>query len=77
MVGRNNYRGCRSELGARVAALFFSLICTAKNLRLDPHAYLLAAVTKAIREPKAVLTPWDYRDQLAAEDEAIEDGPSP
>jgi len=59
VVGRNNYRGCRSEHGARVAALFFSLISTAKMMGLDPHAYLLAAVTKALRDPGAVFTPWD------------------
>jgi len=74
VVGRNNYRGCRSELGARVAALFFSLISTAKNLGLDPRAYLLAAVTKTLREPGAVFTPWDYAEQLAksaAVDESV------
>jgi len=72
VVGRNNYRGCRSELGARVAALFFSLISTAKNLGLDPHAYLLAAVNKALAQHGAVLTPWDYARQLAAEAAAAE-----
>ena len=64
IVGRNNYRGCRSEFGARVAALFFSLISTAKNMGLDPHAYLLVAVTKALRDPGSVFTPWDYAAHL-------------
>jgi len=65
IVGRNNYRGCRSEHGARVAALFFSLISTAKKRGLDPHAYLLAAVVKALKNPKAVFTPEDYAKHLA------------
>ena len=64
VVGRNNYRGCRSEMGARVAALFFSLISTAKNMGIDPAAYLLVAVTKALRDPGSVFTPWDYAEHL-------------
>lgn len=77
VIGRNNYRGCRSEYGARVAALFFSLICTAKNLGLDPHAYLLAAVNKALVQQGAVLTPWDYAAQLAAATAAGESAAAP
>jgi len=64
IIGRNNYRGCRSEFGARVAALFFSLISTAKNMGLDPHAYLTVAVAKALCDPKSVFTPWDYAAHL-------------
>ena len=64
VVGRHNYRGCRSEFGARVAALFFSLISTAKNMGLDPNAYLLITATKALRDPGSVFTPWDYADHL-------------
>lgn len=67
VVGRNNYPGCRSELGARVAALFFSLTATAKNLAVDPHAYLVAVAVKALREHGAVLTPWDYAESLVAD----------
>jgi transposase len=78
VVGRKNYQGCRSEFGARVAALFFSLISTAKNLGLDPNAYLLAAVNNALAEKGTVTTPWDYADQLRTDakrtqDEAGED----
>jgi len=65
IIGRNNYHGCRSVFGAHVAALFFSLISTAKSMGLDPHAYLLAVVTKALRDPTTVFTPWDYADELA------------
>lgn len=70
VVGRNNYQGCRSEFGARVAALFFSLIATAKGLGLDPAAYLLTAALRAIRIPGSVFTPWDYADSLQIEAEA-------
>lgn len=78
VVGRNNYRGCRSPYGAQVAALFFSLICTAKNMGLDPHAYLLAAVTKALRDRDAVFTPWDYAAHLREIEAAqVAEGSSP
>ena len=66
VVGRKNYQGNRSEKGARVAALFFSLIHSARNLGLDVCAYLKAALLGALRESGSVLTPWDYADQLAA-----------
>jgi transposase len=65
VVGRNNYAGSRSEAGARVAALFFSLIATARNLGLDPNAYLIAAATHARRNPGAAYTPWDQADAPA------------
>lgn len=65
VVGRKNYAGNRSEVGARVAALFFSLIGTARNLGLDPYAYLVAAATHARHNPGAAFTPWDYADALA------------
>ena len=73
VVGRKNYQGCRSEFGARVAALFFSLISTAKNLGLDPNAYLLAAVNNALAEKGTVTTPWDYADQLRTDGKRTQD----
>ena len=78
VVGRNNYRGCRSAHGAEVAALFFSLISTAKNMGLDPHAYLLVAVTKALRDRGCVFTPWDYAECLREIEAALAtEGESP
>lgn len=64
VVGRNNYQGSRSEAGARAAALFFSLLGSARALGLDPRAYLLAAVRLAMKTPGAALTPWDYAASL-------------
>jgi hypothetical protein len=61
--GRKNDYGSHSPHGADIAALFFSLIGTAKAIGLDPRAYLRAAVRAAIHD-EGVLTPWDYAAQL-------------
>ena len=57
VVGRKNYYGVRSERGARVASLMFSMIQTCTLLGVDPHRYLTAAATQARRSPGAVLMP--------------------
>jgi len=63
VVGRKNYDGNRSERGARVAALMFSLLHTCKVLGVDPYAYLLEAVRIARQEPDAVYLPHDHLEK--------------
>ncbi len=60
VVGRKNYYGTRSERGARVASLMFSLIQTCLVLDVDPHAYLLEAATRARRRPGTVYLPHEH-----------------
>ncbi len=48
-AGRKNHCGSRSERGTRVAALFYSLIESAKIARVEPWAYL----GEAARRPSA------------------------
>jgi transposase len=50
-VGRKNHYGSRSERGTRVAALFYSLIESAKLCGVEPRAYLREATLRAIRNP--------------------------
>ena len=50
-VGRKNHYGSRSERGTRVAALFESLIESAKLAGVEPRAYLGEAARRAIRSP--------------------------
>jgi len=64
VVGRKNFQGNRSEEGARVSACFYSLVRSAINLGLDPEAYLLEAVHRAMAEPKTVFLPTDYAAML-------------
>ncbi len=48
VVGRKNHYGSRSERGTEVAALFYSLIESAKLVGLDPSVYLRRATAAAL-----------------------------
>ena len=49
VVGRKNHYGSRSRRGTEVAALFYSLLETAKLCGVDPKAYLRAAALATLR----------------------------
>ena len=49
-VGRKNHYGSRSRRGTEVAALFYSLLETAKLCGVDPKRYLREAALAALRE---------------------------
>jgi transposase len=51
-IGRRNHYGSRSERDIRVAALFYSLIESAKLAGVKPRAYLSQAARRAIRNPR-------------------------
>ena len=52
-------RYTRAERGTPVAALFYSLIETAKLVGVEPGAYLLEATRRAVAEPGTVALPHD------------------
>jgi transposase len=60
-VGRKNRYASRSGRGTRVAALFYSLIESAKLAGVDPRAYLGQAVRRAIRNPGTVTLARDLK----------------
>ncbi len=60
-VGRKNHYGSRSERGTRVAALFYSLIESAKLVGVEPHAYLREATLRAVRKSGTVTLPRDLK----------------
>lgn len=62
-VGRKNHHGSRSRRGTEVAALFYSLIETAKLNGVDPLTYLREATLRAIRNPGTVTLPKDILPQ--------------
>lgn len=66
-LGRKNHYGSRSERGIRVAAIFYSLIESAKLCGVEPAAYLRAVAHRSIRDPKrpVVLLPHQFRDETA------------
>jgi hypothetical protein len=55
VVGRKNHYGSRSRRGTEVAALFYSLIESAKLAGVEPKAYLRLAVQAALRGERAPL----------------------
>ena len=57
VLGRKNHYGSKSQRGTEVAALFYSLIETAKLRGEDPGDYLLRAALAAIDSPDAVTLP--------------------
>jgi hypothetical protein len=56
VVGRKNHYGSKSKRGTEVAALFYTLLETAKLHNVDPGRYLREAVLAADRGE--VLLPW-------------------
>jgi len=62
VLGRKNHYGSRSIQGTEVAALFYSLLETAKLCGVDPAFYLKTAALKAIGSPESALLPHDLLD---------------
>src|SRR2546426_5879713 len=61
VLGRKNHYGSRSERGTEVAALFYSLLESAKIAGVQPKLYLHTATRTALENPKAVILPYDLR----------------
>jgi len=59
VIGRKNHYGSRSKTGTEVAALFYTLFESAKLAGVDPHAYVLEAAKRAIRNPGTATLPRD------------------
>ena len=57
VVGRKNHYGSRSRRGTQVAALFYSLLESAKLCGVEPKAYLLTATHAALATPGTVTLP--------------------
>ncbi len=57
VLGRKNHYGSRSTRGTEVAALFYSLIESAKLCGVEPKAYLLRATRAALENPGTVTLP--------------------
>jgi len=61
VLGRKNHYGSRSERGTYVAALFYSLLESAKLAGVEPKFYLLTATRAALTDRHAVTLPHDLR----------------
>ena len=60
-AGRGKDYGSRSERGTRVAALFDSLIESAKLAGVEPRAYLREATLRAVRNPGTAMLARDLK----------------
>lgn len=60
-VGRKNHYGSRSLRGTEVAAIFYSLIESAKLAGVEPAHYLREATLRAITTPGTVTLPTDLQ----------------
>jgi transposase len=60
-VGRKNHYASRSERDTRVAALFYSLIESAKLCGVEPMAYLREAGLRAVRDAGTVTLACDLK----------------
>ena len=60
VVGRKNHYGSKSQRGTEVAAIFYSLIESAKLARVDVREYLRAVAVASIEGREPVL-PGDLR----------------
>src|SRR3989442_15815225 len=56
-IGRKNHYGSRSQRGTRVAALFYTLMESAKLVGVEPAGYLAEATRRAIANPGTVTLP--------------------
>jgi transposase len=61
VVGRKNHYGSKSERGTEVAAIFYSLIESAKLAGVNPQEYLFAAANAALENPGSALLPHELR----------------
>ena len=57
VIGRKNHYGSRSRRGTEVAALFYTLLESAKLAGVEPAAYLAEATRRAIAKPGTVTLP--------------------
>ena len=64
VVGRKNHYGSKSRRGTEVAAIFYSLIETAKLVGVEPAEYLTQAVAAA--RHGEILLPHQLVDQATA-----------
>ena len=57
VMGRKNHHGSKSRRGTEVAALFYSLIESAKLCGVEPRRNLLTATRAALADRAAVTLP--------------------
>ena len=70
-LGRRNHHGSRSRRGAEVAALFYSLIESARLWELDPFDYISTLAHRTVREPGYSLLPSAFSQEMSGKASSI------
>jgi transposase len=65
VLGRKNHFGSRSRRGTEVAAIFYTLMESAKLAEVSPWEYLLAIARAALVDPAAVVLPAEFKASLS------------
>lgn len=61
VVGRKNHYGSKSRRGTEVAAIFYTLLESARLSGVEPKTYLQAVVDRALENRGTVLLPRDFK----------------
>ena len=67
VVGRKNHYGSRSERGARVSALLYTIMESCKRAQVDPETYLMFILKRVLGKSGPVLTPLAYAKSMKYE----------
>jgi transposase len=70
VVGRKNHYGSRSRRGTEIAALFYTIVESAKVNGIDPRKYLRHATEASLRN-EPVMLPHEYAERVGRD--AVED----
>jgi transposase len=65
VLGRKNHYGSRSRRGTEVAAIFYTIMESAKLAEVNVRDYLRTLTEQALRNPGAVLLPADFKQPAA------------
>lgn len=68
VLGRKNHLGSRSQRGAEVTAIMYTVLESAKNAGLSRKDYLIAVARAALENPNAVLLPAEFKANLVIKD---------
>lgn len=66
VVGRKVHYGSKSKRGTEVAAIFYTLLETAKLCGVEPAHYLKTAALAALKQPGTVILPHHLRHAAEA-----------
>ena len=74
VLGRKNHQGSRSEGGARVSGIFYSIMQTCRLVDVDPVAFMITVAERAAVDPTYALLPHVFARELDASERGPPEG---